>query len=1091
MKKLLLVSLCFLMLSITQVFAQNRTVTGTVTAKDDGQPIPGATVKVKGTAIGTQTNSAGKFTLSVPANATLTFTFVGYTPQSVPVKGSVVNVVLTVAASELGEVVVTGALGIKRQAKELGYAATNIGAKQLTETHPTNFTNGLTAKAPGLVINTLDNGIDPQTRFTLRGNRHINGNNYALVLLNGVPISPNDVNSINPDDIESVDILNGAGAAALYGSEASNGALSITTKHGSSSGAPQINYSNSFFAENISYFPALQTSFGSYGGEGAPYYDYLINGTTSPVPYENQSYGPRYTGAITQLGLPVGADNGPVQMVPYSTPSKDPRRAFFQTGFSDQNNISYSVGDQANSFNLSANNVAKKGVTPGDRDDRTVVRMSATKTYGIFKADFTSSYSRSNVSTYGAGYDGSTLDGGRSLLSSILNSPSWAPLENYKDINSTFGNVNGFYNSYSVNPYWVVANSRYNTQSDTYNGSFSGTLTPTDWFSAQYRIADNFGVAQQTYTRQQVDFSAYYHSDPTGEQNEAYGALGGAANTPGSIPGQVQNITQYGDGSLGNYSSSVLAANSVGAGPQGFSRIQQDFFLNFHKSFYHDFKASLLLGNSIWEEHYKQLSSSSTQLLVKDFYNIGSILGVPTVGEEVGTIRQIGYFGDFNISFKDWAFLEATDRNDNDSRLSANNRSFFYPSVKGSLLLSDAIPALKDNKYISYFKLRGSFTKVGDVNISPYSLDNTYNVTSGFPYGTTGGLSLSTTLNNASLKPEFTKELEFGGDLGFLNNRINASVTYYDSKTTNQTIAITTPPETGYSNTLVNVGEVQNTGLETKLDVQVLTKQQNKVGLDLAGNFTIQNSKVVSLTQGLNSITLGGYTNAVIAAVVGKPYPVLLGTDLNRNAQGQVIVDPNTGNPSLNNNLTDLGRTTPKYLLGLTQTVSYKFITLSLTSEFRTGNVIYNQGLLQATAAGSSALSASSGRQQFVFPNSVIPNGNGGYTKNTNVLTSDGGINFFDSGAYYTAASTYVTSGAFWKLREADLAFDVSSFVRKSKVIKHATISLIGRNLLMLRPKSNNWTDPEFAGTAGNAVGFSNNQLPPTRLLGANLNITF
>jgi len=535
----------------------------------------------------------------------------------------------------------------------------------------------------------------------------------------------------------------------------------------------------------------------------------------------------------------------------------------------------------------------------------------------------------------------------------------------------------------------------------------------------------------------------------------------------------------------------VLAANSVGAGPQGYSRITQDFFLNFHKTFYHDFKTSLLLGNTIWQEQYKQLSSSSTQLLVKDFYNIGSILGVPTVGEELGTIRQIGYFGDLNISYKDWAFLEATDRNDHDSRLAADNRSFFYPSVKGSLLLSDAIPALKDNKYISYFKLRASLTKVGDVNIAPYSLQNTYNVTSGFPYGSVGGLSLNTTLNNANLKPEFTKELEFGGDLGFLDNRINASVTYYNSKTTNETLAINTAPESGYSSTLVNVGAVQNTGLETKLDIQVLTKQQNKVGLDLAGNFTIQNSKVLSLTNGLPYVNLGGYTNAVVAAVVGKPYPVLLGTDVNRTPSGQVIVDPNTGNPSLNSNLTDLGRTTTKFLLGLTQTVSYKFMTLSLTSEFRTGNVIYNEGLVQATAAGTSALSASSGRQQFVFPNSVIPNGNGGYTKNTNVLTSDGGINFFDGGAFYSAASTYVTSGAFWKLREADLNFDLSSFVRKSKFVKRMSVSLIGRNLIMLRPKSNNWTDPEFAGTTGNAVGFENNQLPPTRLFGANLNLTF
>ncbi|MDP9048177.1 MAG: TonB-dependent receptor, partial [Bacteroidota bacterium] len=353
------------------------------------------------------------------------------------------------------------------------------------------------------------------------------------------------------------------------------------------------------------------------------------------------------------------------------------------------------------------------------------------------------------------------------------------------------------------------------------------------------------------------------------------------------------------------------------------------------------------------------------------------------------------------------------------------------------------------------------------------------------------GLSLSTTLNNPLLKPEFTKEIEFGTDLGFFDSRVNGSVTYYKSNTTNQTLAISTSPATGYSNTLVNVGEVENTGLETKLDIQVLTKAQNGVGLDLAGNFTIQNSKVVSLTNGLKSITLGGFTNAAVSAVVGQPYPVLLGTDVNRDPQGHVIVDAVSGNPSLNSNLTNLGRTTPKYLLGLTQTLSYKFISLAVTSEFRTGNVIYNQGLIQATAAGASALSASSGRLPFVFPNSVIQTSPGVYVKNTNTTTASGDINFFDAGAFYSAASTYVTSGAFWKIREADLNFDLTSFVKHSKFIKRASFSLIGRNLFMFRPKSNNWSDPEFASTTGNAVGFETNQLPPTRLFGANLNVTF
>ncbi len=1074
--KRLLSSLFFLLMVAISAMGQDRTVTGTVTATEDGLPLPGVSVKVPGGTVATQTNANGRFSLSVPASArSLDISYVGYSSQTLTIgANNVVNASLVVDTKQLGEVVVTGALGVKRASKELGYASTNIDSKKITETHPTNFTNGLTAKAPGLVISTFDNGINPGTRFTLRGNRHINGNNYALVLLNGVPISPNDVNTINPEDIESVDILNGAGAASLYGSEASNGALSITTKRGASGGEPLISYSNSFLAETISYFPSLQTRFGGYGGEGGIYVDPLTGFIIKQVPYENQSYGPEYDGSLQQLGLPTVS--GAKQLYPYSTPGTDPRLAFFNTGYSDQNNISYAAGDSKNSFNLSANNLTRTGVVPDDKYDRTVVRLSAGKTYGIFKADFTGSYARQKVSTYGFGYDGNS-----SMLATLLNTPSWVPINSFQDLDAEFSDQNSYFNSYGVNPYWIVKKSRFNTQSDDFNGSFSGTLTPSKWFDATYRIANNFGVSQQQYTRAQVDFSAYAHSDPDGTGNRAQSALGGAANTPGSLPGQVNNVTQYGDGSL-----------STGAGPQGYSRVSQDVFVNFHKTFFDDFKANLLLGNSLWQQSYQRISNLSNQLLVKDFYNIGSILGVPTTAQSTAKIRQIAFFAALNLGYKDYAFLEVSDRNDRDSRLAASNRSFFYPSAKASFVFTQAIPMLQDNKILSYGKLRGSYSRVGDVNVAPYSINNTFNPTNGFPYGSIGGLSLSTTLNNPQLKPELTKEIEFGADLGFLDNRINTNATYYKSNTTDQTLAITTSPSTGYLNTLVNVGEVENTGYEFKLDIQALNKATNKVGLNLTGNFSIQNSKVVSLVSGLNQITLGSPdARTSIAAVVGQPYPVLFATDVNRDPDGKVIVSSTTGNPSTNPNLLNMGQTTPKYILGLSQTVSYKILSLSATSEFRTGNVTYNQGLRQATAAGVSALSASSGRQRFVFPNSVIQTSPGVYVPNTNTTTSDGDISFFDGGAFYNAGSTYVTSAAFWKLREVNLNVDLTSFIKKQKFVKRASFALVGRNLLMYRPKSNTWIDPEFVSTSGNAVGFSTDQLPPTRLFGANLNVTF
>ncbi|MGN6638598.1 MAG: carboxypeptidase-like regulatory domain-containing protein, partial [Mucilaginibacter sp.] len=253
MKKLLLVSLCFLMLCVTQVFAQNRTITGTVTAKDDGLPIPGATVKVKGTTIGTQTNAAGKFTLSVPEGSTILVSFVGYNTETIAVGNrSTINVVLNTSAQAIGEVVVTTSLGIRHEERELGYSTAKVTEKDLTQTNVTNVANGLTAKVSVLAVYSLDNGVDPNIQVQLRGNRSLEGNNNALIVVDGVPIPGGSLSAINPNDIDDVTILKGAGSAALYGSEASNGAILITTNRGSSDGKPIITDGNSFQAEMVS-----------------------------------------------------------------------------------------------------------------------------------------------------------------------------------------------------------------------------------------------------------------------------------------------------------------------------------------------------------------------------------------------------------------------------------------------------------------------------------------------------------------------------------------------------------------------------------------------------------------------------------------------------------------------------------------------------------------------------------------------------------------------------------------------------------------------------------------------------------------------
>ncbi|GAB3915343.1 SusC/RagA family TonB-linked outer membrane protein [Mucilaginibacter boryungensis] len=1022
---------------------------------------------VKGTSFGTQTNGDGKFSISVPPRATLSISFTGYKTVEVPVPANnVVSVTLEASANQLSEVVINTAFGVKKTSGSLGYTATTIGTKELTQSGATNFTNGLTAKVAGLVVTTGDNGIDPQTRFILRGNRHINGNNFALVVLNGVPISPNDVNTLNPDDIESTDILNGPSASALYGSEASNGVIVITTKKGSRSGAPQINVTSTYQLEKLAYFPKLQTRFGSYGGEGVPFADAVTGFITSVPGYENQSYGPAYDGHMEVLGIPL--QDGTVQKYPYATPSVDPRYAFFQTGHSATQNVSYAQGDNVNGFNISANHLDRTNPTPGEKYTRNIVRVSANRTYGIFKADFTASYTSAytNLSPY-------------NVYSTLLNTPSWAPLQNFQDITAPFADRSTFFNSYDVNPYAGLHDNRTNRRLDAFNGSFTGTLTPTKWVDITYRLADNLGNITSQNTVAQINYSDYALSDPGGTGNRA-----SSAGVP-LVPGNVTNTTQFGDGSF-------FANNSSIAGPQGYSRLTQDIIASFHHDFFTDFKTNLRVGNTIWQEYGNQISNSTTNLLIENFYNIAFASGIPSTGVITGKIRQIAYFGDLSVGYKDWANIEGTLRNEHDSRLNDANRSIWFPSVNASVILTNALPMLKGNKVINYLKVRGSYAQVGDVNVNPYGyIPTSYSVATNFPYGSLAGLSLNTTLNNPNLKPEITKEVEVGVDFGFLDSRINGSVTYYNDHTTNQTIGINTTPSIGYQNTLVNVGDMQNNGFEFKLDVDALQQQRNKFGLSFGGNLAIQDSKVISLLNGLNSVSIGSNEQAL----VGSPFPVLVANDVARDPQGHVIVSATTGYPSTAAALVNLGRMTPKYILGLNQRLTYKFMTLNLVEEFRTGNVFYDGTERSATIAGSSAFSATNGRERFVFPNSVINTGTTAapvYVPNTNVAVRDGNLLFWDSGSFYTVASTYTTSAAFWKLREANLEFNVTQLVKKTKAIKRASIAINGRNLLMIVPASNRFhTDPEFGGT-GNATGSqSTSQLPPSRFFGATLNLTF
>ncbi|HVS92566.1 MAG TPA: SusC/RagA family TonB-linked outer membrane protein [Mucilaginibacter sp.] len=1080
MKKSLLLILCISLAAITQVYAQNHTLTGIVTGKDDGLPIPGVTVKIKGTSTGTQTNVEGKYVLQVPDGSTITVSYIGYETQTINVgTRKVIDVMLVSSSSQLGEVIITTSLGIKHSAKELGYSAATITPKELTETNVINVANGLTGKVAGLGTFTLDNGVDPRISINLRGNRSLTGNNDALIVLDGVPVPGQTLSSINPNDISDVTILKGAGSAALYGSQASNGAILITTKRGTSSGKPIIQYGNSFQLENVSFYPKLQSQYGPYGGE--PNYLDPLTGFSQYVPYENQLYGPPYNGATVQVGAPLDSAHGKVITAIYSPYKVNPVKAFFQTGITEQNDISVQQGDSKNSIFASAQNSYRTDVTPNDKNIRNAFSVRGHRTIGIFSLDYSVGYTKTSVSTYVHNDNdllipGSfvTNAGANDLYSSILQLPAFLNIKLYSNPDSDLGNASNYYDAYAINPYWIIDHTRDNYTRDVVLSQLKLQLDPTPWLTASYQLSDNFGLYQERITKDEVDFTPYGISDYWGAGNVPSGFKG-----TGKSLGSVYDYYQYGDGT------------SHGDFPNGQDRIEGDAVIDFHKTFFKDLKTNFVVGNSIFQNFAKWESTGSNQLLIPGLYNIAYIGGQPVAFEGEARIRQIAFFGDLSLTYKDMITLEGTFRNEQDSRLSKAERSFNYPSVKLSFIPTDAFAALKDNKILSYAKLYGSISQVGNISVGPYTINNIFISQFGFPYGSLGGLQANGQTYSPTLKPELTNEIEVGTELAFFSSRLDVNYTYYNQHDKNQTLPIGTSITTGFASSLINIGEVESYGQEVQVTGQILTQAQNKFGFSLGVNFSQNESKVLSLLPGVNELALGNLQYAE----VGKPFPLLEGTDFVRDPQGHVVVDAQTGYPSTNSSQrTIFGRTSPEYILGITPTLSWKFISLAAVAEYRGGDVIYSGLGGTLTFAGASALTTEAGRQVFIFPNSVIQTSPGVYVPNTNVNVQNGNYGFWQGSAFSATNSPFVTSGAFWKLREVDLNFKLDQFMKQSKFIKGASLGFTGRNLFLLTPKSNIFADPEFANVlpGTNTRGVNNaNQLPATRVFGANLKLTF
>lgn len=1060
-----------------QVLAQSRTIKGKVTSGEDGSPIIGATVLAKGTNVGTVTNVEGDYTLNVPDGVNeLVVKFIGMADITAKINGAVVNVVLRTDVRTLTETVVT-AQAIRREKRSLGYAAPTVKNDELTKGQSTSALNGLAGKVAGVNISSTASAPGSSSRIVLRGGSSIAGNNQALMVVDGVPIDNSNYlgggdsrstidfgnrgNDINPDDIESVDIMKGPAAAALYGSRASNGALIITTKSGKKGAKKKneitFNTANTF--SSILKLPTYQNQFGQgYDIDTDVYFN---------DPKENWSWGEPFTGKMQEWGQEI---NGKRQSKPYVALPNNVRD-FFETGIASNNNLSLAGGGEKTTFYLSLNALNSDGVMPDNYDkyNRYGVRFNGTaELSNKFTTSVNFNYSKVKADMVQGG------QGPGSVYDNVIQMPRDIPLSQLSDLNNPYnamgvykdaaGNdLYGYYGAYTMNPYWVLANYKNQNDVDRVTGQFSITYAPTTWLSVVERLGADVYSDRRKYKYPK------FRMRP-------------ADNTSG-------NYTATDNSHIDN--------GKYGEDQYNLSEIVHDLMVTAKKDFNEDWKGSIMLGHNIRQ---RTLNSSEVEtnpsggLIVPGWYNMGNSNGPVDAFNSTSLRRLVGLYADLNISYKSMLFLGATARNDWSSTLPKNNNSFFYPSVNGAFVFTELMQDGKIAEILNYGKIRASWAQVGN-DADPYLLRNYFDRTqilggfgqTNFPLNSVPGLSQTDRIGNPDLKPEITTAFEIGTELGFFNNRLTVDFSYYQNKSKDQILNIPITNTTGFNSKVINAGSIQNKGIELGLRG---TPIRTSYGLqvELYGTYTRNRSEVLSLLPGVDQVVIGGISGMSIVAAVGKPYGTFYAQTALRNDAGQVVVNPANGLPRLTPTSVYLGSYNPDYQASLGTNISYKNWSLSALFDTKQGGQYFSRTKDLMDFVGVSTESAANGRKPHPFPNSVVvdPNDASKYIANTTDYYMP---------SYWTdliPAGEHIIDASYVKLREASLSYRLPKTLLNRTPFGDVTVGLFGNNLFLWVPKSNEYADPEVnSGGATNEQGFDFTAQPSLRNYGFNLKVSF
>ncbi|SHF82164.1 TonB-linked outer membrane protein, SusC/RagA family [Mariniphaga anaerophila] len=1009
----------FLFLFVCASAMAQINVTGKVVSPE-GEPLPGVNIIEKGTSNGIITNADGVYQLNVSNdNAVLVFSFIGFEALEAPVNGrSVVDIVLQKKLTELDEVVVT-ALGMKREKKTLGYAMQEVNTKDFNEVRSENIANMLQGKVAGVYISQSSSGTGGSTRVIMRGLNSLSGNNQPLWVVDGVPIDNtytgdfsqwggSDVataaSEINPDDIESISVLKGPNAAALYGSRAQNGAVVITTKKAKQNQSMQVQYNGNYNWTNLYDGYDFQWEYGQ-GNSGV--FDIA----------SKQGWGPKMTGQTIKNWRDKYYDReaGDYAM----TAQKDRVKNFFQTGLSASNSVSIQGGGENAAARFSFTDTQIDGVTPNNSIDRKYFDLSTNYKYERLTVGVKGTYTRQETKNRVA-------LGEYGLMQMFTKMPANIRLEDLQDnltVDDIPMNWTGPSNEF-LNPYNLVSNKKSSiTKRDRFTGVVNASFKITDWLS----------VAGKTGMDYWHDHNGYYSLKSVNGQN------------PSRSRSEVE-----------------------------LREVNSDIMLKIDKTF-NDFTLNSNIGAAVMNRKYNSLGGSSGTLVIYGFNNLSN--GSSQTASEYSTEKEIqSVLGNVQLGFRNYLFLDVTGRNDWSSTLPANNRSYFYPSVSLSGILSDIITLPES---IDFLKLRGSWAQVGN-DTDPYRLSQVYS------FSKINGNLIYATLPNTqpfyNLKPEETTSWEGGFDFRMYDNRLGLDLTYYNSNTINQILTLAIPQSTGYTSKFINAGKIKSSGLEIMLNtVPVRTKD---LEWQLNFNWGTNTTECVALNEDVKTHVLGSMRIGQVVVKEGEKFGDIMSEAFKRDEKGNVLVDDN-GLPIATSDYVKVGNMLPDWTGAVTSRLTYKNLTLNMLLDIRYGGDILSVTDALATQAGTSTRTLE-GRDKMVVEGIVASTGE----KNAKEITSE---QYWSSvGGPYGIGEAYIYDATYMKLREISLGYNIpQSLLSKVSFIKNAKLSLVGRDLFYL-VRHTPGTNPEGASNQQDwSQAFELNSLPPTNNIGFNINLTF